>query len=154
MAQSIQYRTLADPGWTLRQAAHYASCMSHPRPFYYLENFCTALAWLRQRYGDLLNETEQGFIERFQGLPLEASALLVRMIGRRGDLFRTAKLRYAEIGCIRAAATPLIELGWVDCQPLLTVAELGRLLRSAARFQRRHPAAAARRSQSRTAVEH
>jgi hypothetical protein len=103
--------------------------MSHPRPFYYLENFCTALAWLRQRYGDLLNETEQGFIEHFQRLPLEASALLVRMIGRRGDLFRTAKLRYEEIGCARAAATPLIELGWVDCQPLLTVAELGRLLR-------------------------
>jgi VRR-NUC domain len=103
--------------------------MSHPRPFYYLENFCTALTWLRQRYGDLLNETERGFIERFQRLPLEASALLVRMIGRRGDLFRTAKLRYQEIGCARAAAAPLIELGWVDSQPLLTVAELGRLLR-------------------------
>lgn len=103
--------------------------MSHPRPFYYLENFCTALTWLRQRYGDLLNETEHGFIERFQRLPLEASALLVRMIGRRGELFRTAKLRYEEIGCVRAAAAPLIELGWVDCQPLLTVAELGRLLR-------------------------
>lgn len=103
--------------------------MSHPRPFYYLENFFTALAWLRQRYGDLLNETEHGFIERFQRLPLEASALLVRMIGRRGDLFRTAKLRYTEIGCARAAATALIELGWVDCEPLLTVTELGRLLR-------------------------
>jgi VRR-NUC domain/Fanconi anemia-associated nuclease SAP domain len=84
---------------------------------------------LRQRYGDLLNETEQGFIERFQQLPLEARALLVRMMGRRGDLFRTAKLRYEEIGCTRTAAGPLIEAGWVDCQPLLTIAELGRLLR-------------------------
>src|SRR5882724_3849714 len=103
--------------------------MLHPRPFYYLENFCTALVWLRQRYGDLLSDTEHAFIERFHELPRESAALLVRMIGRKGDLFRTSKLAYAEIGCPSEAATALIELGWVDCQPVLTLAELGRLLR-------------------------
>jgi hypothetical protein len=103
--------------------------MLHPRPFYYLENFCTALAWLRQRYGDLLNEAEQVFIARFHELPRESAALLVRMIGRKGDLFRTSKLGYSEIGCPSAAAAALIEIGWVDCQPTLTLAELGRLLR-------------------------
>jgi len=105
--------------------------MPHPRPFYYLENFTTALGWLQQRYGDLLNETEVGFIERFQRLPLQSSALLVRMLGRRGDLFRTEKLRYEEIGCARAAATALMEAGWLDSTPVLTVAELGRVLRKA-----------------------
>ena len=129
MAPSIQYWMPLPPGWTLRQAGHYPSFMSHPRPFYYLENFCTALGWLRQRYGDLLNDTEHGFIEQFHRLPLGSAALLVRMLGRRGDLFRTGKLNYAEIGCARAAAAPLIGLGWVDCEPLLSVAELGRLLR-------------------------
>jgi hypothetical protein len=103
--------------------------MPHPRPFYYLENFNTALGWLQQRYGDLLNETEVGFIERFQQLPLQSSALLVRMLGRRGDLFRTEKLKYEEIGCARAAASALLEAGWVDGAPVLTVAELGRVLR-------------------------
>jgi hypothetical protein len=103
--------------------------MPHPRPFYYLENFTTALGWLQQRYGDLLNETEVGFIERFQRLPLQSSALLVRMLGRRGDLFRTEKLKYEEIGCTRAAATALTEAGWLDGTPVLTAAELGRLLR-------------------------
>jgi len=103
--------------------------MPHPRPFYYLENFTTALGWLQQRYGDLLNETEVAFIERFQHLPLASSALLVRMLGRRGDLFRTEKLKYEEIGCARAAAAALMEVGWVDGQPLLTAAELGRVLR-------------------------
>src|ERR1700749_3968145 len=103
--------------------------MPHPRPFYYLENFTTALGWLQQRDGDLLSETEVGFIERFQRLPLQSSALLVRMLGRRGDLFRTEKLRYEEIGCARAAATALMEAGWVDGAPVLTVAELGRVLR-------------------------
>ena len=76
----------------MRRAAHYASSMLHPRPFYYLENFCTALAWLRQRYGDLLNATEHAFIARFHELPRESAALLVRMIGRKGDLFRTSRL--------------------------------------------------------------
>jgi hypothetical protein len=103
--------------------------MPHPRPFYYLENFNTALGWLQQHYGDLLNETEAGFIERFQRLPSQSSALLVRMLGRRGELFRTEKLRYAEIGCARAAAAPLIEAGWMDGAPVLTAAELGRVLR-------------------------
>jgi len=103
--------------------------MAHPRPFYYLENFNTALGWLQQRYGDLLSAPEMGFMERFQQLPQCSSALLVRMLGRRGDLFRTEKLKYEEIGCARAAAAALIEAGWVDNAPVLTVAELGRLLR-------------------------
>jgi hypothetical protein len=101
----------------MRRAAHYASSMLHPRPFYYLENFCTALAWLRQRYGDLLNETEHAFITRFHELPRHSAALLVRMIGRKGDLFRTSKLGYSEIGCPSDAAAALIELGWVDREP-------------------------------------
>lgn len=105
--------------------------MPHPRPFYYLENFATALGWLQQRYGDLLNDAEVGFIERFQRLPLQSSALLVRMLGRRGDLFRTEKLKYDEIGCARAAAAELTEAGWLDSTPVLTVAELGRVLRKA-----------------------
>jgi hypothetical protein len=51
------------------------------------------------------------------------------MIGRKGDLFRTSRLGYSEIGCPAAAARALIELGWVDGQPILTLAQLGRLLR-------------------------
>ena len=103
--------------------------MSHPRPFYYLENFRTALDWLRTRYGDLLNESEWDFISRFPGLPLESAALLVRMVGRQGELFRTSRLRYDEIGCPLTAAAVLIELGWVDSNPLLAMADLGKLLR-------------------------
>lgn len=110
-------------------AEHYASFMPHPRPFYYLENFCTALAWLQRRYGDLLNDGEQRFIAAFGELPRESAALLVRMIGRKGDLFRAAKLQYSEIGCLREAAPPLLRLGWLDCRPILSIADLGRLLR-------------------------
>src|ERR1700761_5869203 len=103
--------------------------MTHPRPFYYLENFATALALLRTRYEDLLDESERAFMDTFAELPREAGGLLVRMIGRQGDLFRTSKLLYAEVGCPLRAATALIDLGWVDDRPRLSVEELFRLLR-------------------------
>ncbi len=103
----------------------------HPRPFYYLENFQTALAWLRQRYDDLLNDAERAFMGAFEALPKASSALLVRMIMRKGALFRTGKLEYGEIGCPRAAAAPLVDLGWLDDQPLLGLGEAFALLRKA-----------------------
>jgi hypothetical protein len=102
---------------------------AHPRPYYYLENFTVALDWLRARYHDLLSEEEQRFISDFTRLPLASAALTVRMEMRQGDLFRTSKLDYAEIGCPRAAAAPLIELGWVDPDPPLDFPSLWRLLR-------------------------
>src|SRR3569832_75622 len=111
---TIQYKVRLRTGWTLRQPKHYASVMPHPRPFNYHQNFTTTLGWLQPRIEDLLNETEVGFIDRFQRLPLQSSALLVWMLGRRGDLFRSEKLRYEEIGCARAAATALTEAGWLD----------------------------------------
>jgi hypothetical protein len=103
--------------------------MDHPRPFYYLENFATALACLRRRYGDLLNGSELDFIDSLTRLPTPAAALCVRMIGRKGDLFRHCKLRYEEIGDVSAAAAPLVGLQWLEPDPLLSVTELATLLR-------------------------
>ena len=78
-----------------------------------------ALEWLRGRYHDLLSAEEQRFIDDFSRLPIQSAALVVRMIMRQGDLFRTSKLDYSEIGCPRQAAAPLIELGWIDPDPPL-----------------------------------
>jgi hypothetical protein len=89
--------------------------MSAPlQPFYYLENFCDALSGLKSRYADLLQAAEIEFIDSLSRLPRTSAALLVRMVMREGDLFRTSKLRYAEIGPAERAAEPLIEMGWVD----------------------------------------
>jgi len=96
--------------------------------FYYLENFRRMLAWLSQRYADLLAPEGQRFIEIFSGLPLASAALLVRMITRRGDLFRSRRLVYAEIGCTHSAAVALIEAGLVEVQPAISWSELQRLL--------------------------
>ena len=107
---------------------------AHPRPYYYLENFTVALDWLRGRYGELLAADEQRFMTDFARLPLQSAALVVRMIMRQGDLFRTSKLNYTEIGPTEEAAGPLIELGWLDPRPAVGFTDLCRLLRKVELF--------------------
>ena len=98
-------------------------------PFYYLENFRQVLDWIAQRYDDLLDESERQFIEAFAGLPVATQGLLVRMVMRKGALFRASKLSYDEIGNPVENVGPLLELGWVDDRPALGLDELFQLLR-------------------------
>jgi len=98
-------------------------------PFYYLHNFRQVLAWVELRYVDLLEDDEQAFIRGFAELPQASQALLVRMVMRKGELFRTDRLEYAEIGCTHAALVPLLEQGWVCDDAPLSIEQLGALLR-------------------------
>ncbi|MFT4067495.1 VRR-NUC domain-containing protein [Paraburkholderia sp.] len=91
---------------------------------YYLLNFERALAWLAARYDDLLNDEEHTFFEVFTGLPQASRALLVRMLMRKGALFRASRLHYDEIGCPWQAAMPMAVHGWVDAEPLLSLDDL------------------------------
>ncbi|KVN40905.1 nuclease [Burkholderia territorii] len=95
-----------------------------PPAFYYLTNFERALAWLGERYDDLLDAREHAFLRDFARLPKVSRALLVRMLMRSGADFRASKLVYDEIGSTLDAAAPLVELGWVDPAPALTLDEL------------------------------
>lgn len=100
-------------------------------PFYYLTNFRFVLDWVGERHADLLSADERDFLDQFDNLPRASQALLVRMVMRKGELFRLSKLSYAEIGDSAAAMAPLIALGWVDDQPVLSVDELFHQLRLA-----------------------
>nr|MBF0684991.1 VRR-NUC domain-containing protein [Pseudomonas sp.] len=80
-------------------------------PFYYLDNFQQVLSWVGLHHGDLLDDGERGFIDRFGQLPQASQALLVRMVMRKGTLFRASKLHYAEIGCPLAAVSDLVAQG-------------------------------------------
>jgi len=104
---------------------------THPHQFYYLENFQRVLDWISQRYSDLLSGEEQSFINLFPTLPLCSRALLVRMVMRKGEVFRYQKLHYNEIGCPDAAARPLINIGWIKHNPSLNIDQLFGLLRKA-----------------------
>ncbi|QEO78737.1 VRR-NUC domain-containing protein [Pseudomonas brassicacearum] len=97
-------------------------------PFYYLNNFQQVLAWLTQRYADVLSTDEQRFIEHFAALPRGAQGLLVRMVMRKGLRFRHSKLHYPEIGDIGAAVAPLLALGWVEKEAPIGLAELFEVL--------------------------
>ncbi|WP_369959367.1 VRR-NUC domain-containing protein [Pseudomonas benzenivorans] len=100
-----------------------------PADFYYLSNFQSALAWIGERYRDLLSDAEQAFIAQFAELELAAQALLVRLLMRKGPHFRASKLSYAEIGAIRAPAARLLALGWLSDDAPLAAAEVVALLR-------------------------
>lgn len=97
-------------------------------PLYYLRNFEWVLAWVNSRYGDLLSEPERGFIEAVMTLPEASRGLLVRMVMRKGDLFRPEMLNYAELGDTSAVAEPLLRKGWLNPEPTLTLDELFRLV--------------------------
>ena len=99
------------------------------KPFYYLENFHQVLEWIAQRYDDLLDEQERQFIVDFAGLPKTAQGLLVRMVMRKGTLFRASKLSYPELGAVWDAVMPLLENGWVDQFPAISLEALFGLLR-------------------------
>ena len=90
-------------------------------PLYYLENFQLVLDWVRERYNDLLIDEERTFIRQFSDFPADAQALFVRMVMRKGDLFRRSKLNYSEIGDTQRALQPLIEAGWLKADPPLSI---------------------------------
>jgi len=93
-------------------------------PPYYLLNFERALEWIGERYDDLFSTGERAFFEAFAALPQGSRALLARMLMRKGTLFRASRLSYEEIGCQLAASQPLVELGWLDSEPQLTLDEV------------------------------
>jgi hypothetical protein len=101
-----------------------ADSPSGPVKLYYLLNFERALAWLAERYDDIFGTQERAFPGEFSRLPQASRALLVRMLMRKGTLFRASRLSYGEIGCPLQAAAPLVESGWLDAAPQLSLDEL------------------------------
>ncbi|MES2150764.1 MAG: VRR-NUC domain-containing protein [Pseudomonadota bacterium] len=97
-------------------------------PFYYLDNFQRVLDWIATRYDDLLVDEERRFIATFGDVPRPARALFVRMVMRKGTLFRASKLNYAEIGCTLDAAQQLLPTGWIVNDPELSLDALFELL--------------------------
>ena len=103
---------------------------------YYLDNFTRVLDAAGTLYADLLAPEERAFAENFRRFSLDARRLYVRLITRKGPLFRSDKLAYAEIQNISGAARELekalflgIDLDWEipGCLALVTRTEMMRL---------------------------
>lgn len=95
---------------------------------YYLTNFHFMVNWVLQRYADLLSADEHQFLSAFQQLTRTSQCLLVRLSGRKGPLFRSDKLHYAEIDSIEHAAQELIAAGLLSSDRLLSIRDAADLL--------------------------
>lgn len=104
-------------------------------PLYYLNNARTLINWVRERHGDLLTQTELYRLDCFDSLPEQAQALLIRMVMRRGELFRSDQLQYAELSAPPPLLARLAEVGFILLNPALTVEELASLLRKSELWQ-------------------
>lgn len=97
-------------------------------PLYYLENMETVVGWVHRHHSDLLTADEQDRLAAFSRLTVPARALLTRMVMRSGELFRTDKLSYPELGAPEARAlSELAGAGWLDTEPTLGLDDLFRL---------------------------
>jgi len=72
---------------------------------YYLSNFVKLTEHAREWYPDLLTAEERLWLNSFEQLDKQAQCLLVRLLSRKGEWFRSDKLNYTEIGDI----TPYLE---------------------------------------------
>lgn len=100
-------------------------------PFYYLRNFQSVVGWCRHYHGGLLLPEERAQLDRILTLSPPAMALLARMTMRKGHLFRTDKLHYAEIACLDNALTELADHGLVRQDPQILALEIAQLCRRA-----------------------
>ena len=97
-------------------------------PDYYLTNFKFLVTWIIERYADVLNKDEQDFVEKFQQLNHSSQCLFVRLSSRKGNLFRSDKLKYAEIDSLELAAADLIKSSFIRTDSLLNISETADLL--------------------------
>ncbi len=95
---------------------------------YYLENFHYLLNFVATRYETILERAERQYASDFRDLPSTAQMLYVRLIQRKGPLFRLDKLVYAEVPDVKATIACLSASGFVDRALDAGIAEKLRLL--------------------------
>jgi hypothetical protein len=88
---------------------------------YYLDNFRILLDFVYERYKELLNKNERGFIHDFKTLSVDAQRLYVRLISRKGPYFREDKLNYTDIASMNYAVAELCEKGFFAKNPELGI---------------------------------
>jgi DNA polymerase-3 subunit epsilon len=84
--------------------------------YYYHDHFTEMLSFVTETYGAVLTERHSKFTATFNALSKDAQCLLIRMINRRGRVFRHAAFRYHEIGDPVRALAELTACGQI--QPL------------------------------------
>ncbi|MEE4662181.1 MAG: VRR-NUC domain-containing protein [Halieaceae bacterium] len=100
-------------------------------PRYYLSNFTRLLDTVASQYGDLLAPREHAFLQMFAQASEALRCLYVRLVSRRGPLFRTGQLDYPELGDLAAALQEGVACGLLQREDSPDFAALATLLRKA-----------------------
>lgn len=66
-------------------------------PKYYHDNFEYLLNFVKDKYADLLVESEWRFLRKYYTLPEDAQCLFIRFANRKGLFFKVNTLKYGEI---------------------------------------------------------
>jgi hypothetical protein len=98
-------------------------------PRYYLSNFEQLCATVEAQYGDVLAERELHCLRQFESASLDARCLFVRLVSRRGPLFRVESLDYPELDDLAGAVAENLSLGLFDEPAAPAVADLMAMLR-------------------------
>lgn len=80
-------------------------------PLYYRDNFERLCATVQSQYLDVLLVEEIDFFKRYSELEEAARCLFIRLVSRRGPLFRREQLRYRELGELEPCVTGLLAAG-------------------------------------------
>ncbi len=81
---------------------------------YYLRNFIYLIEFVVRRYREILSAGELDLYQVFSGLPVDTQKLYVRLISRKGPLFRSDKLQYDDIQDLPGATRDLLGSGLID----------------------------------------
>ncbi|MCV6609639.1 MAG: VRR-NUC domain-containing protein [Amphritea sp.] len=100
-------------------------------PLYYLANARLLIQWSLEHHHDLLLPDEVALLNRLLETSDDTQALLIRMVMRKGELFRLDSLEYREITDSLSAIVSLEQQGLVHTDPALNIEQLCRLLRKA-----------------------
>lgn len=95
---------------------------------YYLTNFRKLTSHALEWYGDLLTDEERRWLADFDRLSHGGQCLLVRLLSRRGNWFRSDKAEYKEIGDQQQALSELAALGFITLNPDADVSTLAEKL--------------------------
>lgn len=82
-------------------------------PKYYHDNFEYLLSFVKDKYADLLVESEWKFLRKYYTLSEDAQCLFIRFTNRKGLFFKADTLKYAEIEDIPGNLELLAARGFV-----------------------------------------
>ncbi|EKO3429391.1 VRR-NUC domain-containing protein [Vibrio fluvialis] len=95
---------------------------------YYLTNFRKLTSHALECYADLLTDEERRWLADFDRLSHGGQCLLVRLLSRRGNWFRSDKAEYKEIGDQQQALSELAALGFITLNPDADISTLAEKL--------------------------